>query len=218
MRQKKIHTIVEKKEFYYAVTVTGYDEQNDFWDVYAQGELCSRKAEREQIRDVEAIRDRLTKITGKQINNPDSIEDSIGFGPRWTSIQSEIYCNDGELLIKNMMDEQYKNDFMEYLCHPSLVDVSINTMSHSMGNGYYLPLAQDSFVLYDRIPDKLYCHIKKCNAAKDRELVSFDIELLDVEGRLIGSISKHTLKRLHEEDRNKVPEKHQGKREIGFTR
>ena len=25
---KKIHTIVEKKEFYYAVTVTGYDEQN----------------------------------------------------------------------------------------------------------------------------------------------------------------------------------------------
>lgn len=208
---KKIHTIVEKKEFYYAVTVTGYDEQNDSWDVYAQGELCSRKAEREQIRDVEAIRDRLTKITGKQINNPDSIEDSIGFGPRWTSIQSEIYCNDGELLIKNMMDEQYRNDFMEYLCHPSLVDVSINTMSHSMGNGYYLPLAQDSFVLYDRIPDKLYCHIKKCNAAKDRELVSFDIELLDVEGRLIGSISKHTLKRLHEEDRNKVPEKHQGK-------
>ncbi len=204
---KKVHSIVEKKESFYAVTITGYDEENDSWDVYAKCELCSREQEIENTEDVEAIRSRLTKITGKQMNNPVSIENTIEFGKHWTSIQSEIYCNDEELLIKSVMPDNYKEDFVEYLCHPALLDVSINTMSHSMGNGYYLPLAQDTFELYDRVPDKIYCYIKKCDATEDKELVSFDIKLLSMTGKLIGSIRRHTIKRLHEEDlHSNVPE------------
>lgn len=161
--------------------------------IYRLGEKTSAKLNISELKKACSKEERTIKLS--EVDSP------IKFGTRWDNVEKIYVGNDG-LFIKLSMDESKRDEVLGYSIYPSLMDNAANMIMTGLGNNaMYLPLSYHSMKVYDRMPCEFYSYIKKINNSNNSiETFSFDISLIDMEGKVFAEIANYTIKMVRNTD------------------
>jgi thioesterase domain-containing protein/NADP-dependent 3-hydroxy acid dehydrogenase YdfG/acyl carrier protein len=123
------------------------------------------------------------------------------FGRRWHNLQA-LHIGEREAVAELRLGQEFSADFEIWPMHPALLDLATGSSLYLI-KGYedadvlYLPLSYKRIRFYRPLGCEVYGHIRchQDNTAQ-REIVTFDITLLDAEGRVIAEIEEFSLRRL----------------------
>lgn len=142
--------------------------------------------------DIEKIQSRLEKIS----DIDDCYKYYAGTGVmHGTGMQSmrEIWANRTEVLAKVEIPESLKHEKDDYVLHPALMDGAlqaiIGLMPKNDAGVTYLPYGISKLSLEDNPGQSCFVYIQ-CSTERDR---AYDIQILDVSGKVQVSISQYTI-------------------------
>ena len=140
--------------------------------------------------DREILVDSALKVDGKR--------EFVTWGPRWQSIR-RVHAGDNRALVELALPDEFAADLDEMVLHPALVDVATAVGSAMIGGqSNYLPLSYGRVEVHDRLPGHLFSLIELKSEGAGRETLSFDVLLLDEEGRVRVAVHGFTMKRVGE--------------------
>ncbi|WP_412538008.1 beta-ketoacyl synthase N-terminal-like domain-containing protein [Longispora sp. K20-0274] len=138
--------------------------------------------------DVPGIRARTRRIT-----RPEGDRVSLlSFGPRWDSL-GEVSANAEEELALIEAPEAALADLDRWVLHPALLDVA--TAFGSRGEGSYLPLGYGTVTVHAPLPARFLSHLRYADEGTG-EVISTDVTLADLDGRVLVSITDFVLRRV----------------------
>lgn len=118
----------------------------------------------------------------------------IKFGLRWQNYH-RISFGEQEALAELSLPKECSHDLETYYLHPPMLDMAVAAVS--MATGFKaLPFSYGSFRVVAPLPKKIYSHFKRISPYDEiEETVSFDLELLDSQGRVLAEVDNFKLKR-----------------------
>lgn len=203
---KEVQTILVKGKECIEFTIASKRNSDSFedteWVKHAEGKVYACKKSGADQYDVKDIMDRLDKNRSRmkaygeaQSKVPES--KAIELGPRWMNL-IDSHIGEDELLLELGLPENLNGDMEKYFLHPSLLDNSVNAVSQKLGGGLYLPLYYKSLKIYKRMPENFYSYISlKDKNPEGKETISFDVLLLDKEGRVFAKIEDYKIKKVN---------------------
>ncbi len=164
------------------------------WEGHVQGKIYKNGDNRPPRVDVTQILRELD--SDARMIDPNAITKGfIHFGDRWTNCL-KLTSSDKEALAELTLDKKYQDDLSTYYLQPALLDMAVNALSLTVKERY-LPLAYKNIMIYGSTPSRFYSHIKMKDIVTDtRELIQFDILLLDTEGNVFAEIYDYTIKKV----------------------
>lgn len=129
-------------------------------------------------------------------------ESNAGFGPRWLSIK-QLYRQqgaEGDIIYSEMrLDDKYLHDLQGYRFHPALLDDAINmaVFQYYTGAELYLPFTYQNMKVYGDIPSCFYSKIRMNSLGHNSEIISFHIELVDIDGNVIAEVEECAIKKVN---------------------
>lgn len=197
---KEVHTIIRQEGEYYVVSVASrMDSDNgELWVKYVEGKVIGVHSKPEPIYDIETLKRKFH--SEKVINYAEIPVSAVEIGPRWKSLKTVSFGDDG-ILAKIELPREYIEDMNAYVMHPSLMDVAMNVLIRNIGEGLYLPWSYKSLKSYTPLPDKFYSYIRKKGLQEQgMEVVAFDVTLIGFDGKIITEVEDYLVKKVHEED------------------
>ncbi|WP_030166309.1 SDR family NAD(P)-dependent oxidoreductase [Spirillospora albida] len=117
------------------------------------------------------------------------------FGPRWDSVRA-FWRNDAQALALLRLPEGVDAETADYGLHPAKLDNAVNLTSQTSGRTF-LPYLYKSFVLHRPMPETCYSLIRTVrDDGRDGETITYDVDLLDEDGRIFAQITGYTVKRV----------------------
>lgn len=175
----------------YELTVTSRPLEGDEpWERHASATaLAYQSEEPPPWQDVAAIAKRCDHLMWKpELTDPDSV---VVFGPHWQVVQSVALGKD-EQLARLELPVGLDADVAEYGLHPSLLDgataLSLYIPDVVQDGRSYLPIAYDRIVLREALPARFHSHVRNRGNAVSSGIMSFDVSLIDDDGRELVSI------------------------------
>jgi len=166
------------------------------WTLHTQGKVGRAEPTEAGRCDLEAILERCPEkleIVSKT-DAPDAT--FVHWGPRWQSLR-EIYMGEKEALCRFALPEEFADDCRGLELHPALVDVATAMISSMAEGDNYLPLSYRRVVVHAPLPAEFWSHTEvKDEDAVGAETVHADLTFLDLEGRVLVSIERFTMKRV----------------------
>lgn len=190
---KDVQTIVNKEGECFHITIAS--KKNEKWIKHAEGNLHRLTSMKRDKYDILLLKGRCKQQPAEKFsyNGLSRIE----VGSRWDNIK-ECFYGDNELLVQLHLSEEFLSDFEDYHFYPSLIDNAMNAAIQMIGEGLYLPLSYQSIKIYAAIPNDAYSYVR-CNEKKeDGSLATYDIDILDRQGRVCVTVSDYTIKRVEE--------------------
>lgn len=174
-------------------TVSSKPEGQREWLIHSSGRVTNKRDL--VIPDNIQIEQFRKNCSSVSINEVKHRSYNIETGPRWDLLHSINYSEEN-ICAELVMDSKYSREFEEYYLHPALMDVAVNIPINMM-KAYYLPFAYGTLRIYRRMPDRIYSCIRmKENQNKNQELLSYDLKLVDEDGRVILEALNYSLKRV----------------------
>ncbi|MFC9937663.1 SDR family NAD(P)-dependent oxidoreductase [Nocardiopsis alba] len=163
------------------------------WIPHVEGRVGGAPAEeRPGTVDVPAVRNAAARTV-----DPVAFEADTGvfrFGPRWDSVRAEWRGEDRTLALLRPR-EGVDAETEVYGLHPAMLDNAVNVSSQSEGRTY-LPYMYKDFVLHRSAPESYYSLVRTVRGAPGDETITFDIDLLDLDGAVFGRIGGYTVKKV----------------------
>ncbi len=126
--------------------------------------------------------------------------DFIEFGPRWT--HRHRYWSKGGIAVAELeLAADLESDLKEYILHPGLLDMGVNTMTLALANEAsqrYLPFSFGSMKVFRPLPGRFYCRIETGEDRDDGETIHFNVDIYDAEGRAIAAIRDYSVKKVRD--------------------
>jgi len=125
------------------------------------------------------------------------------FGPRWRNLKA-IHMGNGEALTDLELPAHSALDVANYLMHPALFDMATGAALYLVSNydqsaSIYLPVSYRKIKFYKRFPAKMHSHIRThTQNDSSREVVNFQITLLDPEGQVLAEIEDFSMRRVND--------------------
>ena len=116
------------------------------------------------------------------------------FGPRWHTVQW-IRVGVKEAIALLELSDEYAGDLQHYLLHPALLDMATGFAGRFAGGAGFIPFWYGSVTVRRPLARKIYSHVTFADAA-GREMVSFDIVIMDEQGEELVSIEQFTMKKV----------------------
>ncbi len=197
---KEIHIILKEAKDYYQVTIASESNGEYRWNIHVEGKIRFIDTKEAPKYDIKSI----IENEGMEELVDDGRKIIIDIGPRWKEINKRLYCGKkGQYLAFFEMPESNIKDLEQYYLHPALMDRSINAVNTVVGEGSYLPLSYKKMIVYGPTPKKMYSYIKEKNTKKESiETPSFDLFLMDADGRVFVEINDYVIKRVREDEFN----------------
>lgn len=175
---------------------TGEEPDNENWTIHCTGELeaCGRSFIRRY--DMRSLLDGF----GEEIEIVRDKKSIMGFGPRWKGIR-KARLGDGEAIVYLELLDEIKADTGYFTLHPALLDIATSIAASSIpGAGFYLPFGYREVGIYTGIPSKCYSRISPLVTEKDRdrEILRYDVEILDENGVVAVEIRDFMMKKVHD--------------------
>lgn len=200
---KEVQIIIKKEKEHLEFTIASSfkdedSEQETIWTIHTEGKIYKITDANEQKFDVEKIKQSTSRLEMKiDLGELAAINGVFGFGPRWFNLK-QVFKGENDVFAEIKIPDDLKNDLKEYVLHPAMLDNAVNIASQSFGDGVYLPLSYKSFKLYGRMPENFYSVMKKIDTgSKNLETISFDLQLLSMDGTLFAEINHYTIKKVH---------------------
>ncbi len=129
----------------------------------------------------------------------DDTKSIMCFGPRWHNVE-HVYISPKALYVHAKLGEEFTEDLKTFKYHTSILDSTINAGIQATLDGVYLPFMFKEIKLYHPLPAEVY----SCAVLKDgeknktnKETYTYDILLLDAEGKVLVEINDYTVKKVH---------------------
>ncbi len=123
----------------------------------------------------------------------------LELGQRWNSLR-ELQLGDDEWLARLELPERFADDLQEYAFHPALTDVALAAAVAQISKGddlaFYLPFAYERIQLKSRYPAAMWSHIRRLRSEGVSGTVSFEVRILDADGRELATVDRFTLKKV----------------------
>lgn len=202
--ERQVHIKLNKSDdgFRFSIVSRLLSENNEdnLWTLHVEGTIKENYNNIEITRDIDTIMNRcnreIIKPDYRKINETSYIE----FGPRWRNIK-EIFVGDNESLSRIELSKEYIEELKEYILYPALMDNSLASEKF-IENSAYLPFGYKKVITYKSIPKTFYSHVRKIeNSDNDAEVLAYNIDLIDENGKIILEIKEYVQKKV---DENKV--------------
>jgi polyketide synthase PksN len=199
---KSIQTVLtrHKEHMHFRVAGSALSAGGDGleWTVYCEGNLAVVPEKSAYQVDMQVLSNQCPRELDLLAAALNSTEAKLfQFGPRWTQVTRSVRAGETEVLTKLQLPDEYHADLEEYRLHPSLLDMAINAITQSTGNGVYLPLSYDSFTIYGDVGGALWSYVRRTDSSANLEVVSYDVLLMDADGKVLGEVSRLTTKKVH---------------------
>jgi acyl transferase domain-containing protein/thioesterase domain-containing protein len=146
--------------------------------------------------DVQAILDRCRER--EQICNGFLEQPFVEFGPRWANIE-RIRYGKGEAVVSLALPAEFEGDLAELHLHPALLDMATGAAQalvpgFDQARDFFVPFSYGRVRLYRPLPARSFSHIRFKRGTRD--VISFEIALLDENGERIADLDDFTMKRV----------------------
>ena len=125
----------------------------------------------------------------------------LEFGPRWRNL-SRVDYGTGEALAAIEMPDAFTGDLAEYQLHPALLDMA-TACAQSLVPGvdpavdFFVPMSYTRLRILGPLPKKRFSHVRLAETDLDpREIVVFDVTLMDEEGVELVDIGEFMMTRI----------------------
>jgi polyketide synthase PksN len=200
---KDVQTIVIKQRDHLQFAVVSKQSSDDFtndgiWLTHAEGKIYSAGQKSFKDYSISDLKNKCNKGENSKIKLS-TTHSTITFGTRWDNVE-KVFIGEEAVLIELKIDDAIKNETLNFSIHPALMDNAANMIMNDVGNGgLYLPLSYHSMKIYSQMPDKFYSYIRKPEKSSDStETLSFDISLMDTNGKVFAEINNYTIKKVHD--------------------
>lgn len=197
---KEIQLVVRKIEDnlyeYYGASRSDY---SDKWTKNFEGKACIEDIEKpKNLINIKEIINNF-KQNGKVLDkvNDDKL---FGYGPRWDSTK-KIYLGKNRYLVDVEVNNNYKNEFKDYIFYPAAFDRALNTdifRDMCKNNNSYLPFQFDKIIIFDKIPTSFYSYVTRKKVSED--ILEVDIVFCNKKGVVFAEIKGNRIKKLNENE------------------
>ena len=219
--EKAVHTILEKRDDGFEFSIMSQSRPSDKWGEHASGKIASIEAEppRADQDSRELAKHKLSAIearcnaqemilTGEE---PKSEGEPITFGPRWNNLK-RIRFGKNEGLAHLELPEAFAGDLDLYKLHPALLDTATAFLVAEVARDgdVYLPFSYKRLRLKGNLSRQVFSHVSHVryieNNRPQREILQFNITIMDDAGIELIEIEEYTLKRvdLHQSEQQSV--------------
>ena len=172
------------------------------WTEHATGLIRRVSHPAPPVRDLDGILRRCRKrAIHFDADHRTHQETFFSFGPRWRNLKA-IHLGQGEALAELELPKGNPSDVLNYLMHPALFDLATGSSLYLVQNynqtaSIYLPMSYRKLTIYRRFPEKFYSHIlSRPDNDTGREVVAFQIALLDPDGNVLAEIEEFSMRRV----------------------
>jgi acyl transferase domain-containing protein len=172
------------------------------WREHARGLVVPAAPEAPPRHDLAEIRRRCPRPAEPAAEAGPAAEPPIAWGPHWQSLRS-LHLGDGEAVAEVELDPELAGDLERWVLHPALLDAAGAFASRAAGDGLYLPLSYGRVRVRRPLPARFTSWVRRRPpegpGGGSSEVTSFDLTLLDEEGRELVAIEDYALKRFRPE-------------------
>ncbi len=190
------------------------NEEKDIWHEHMRAEVQTDLANNAQQVDVDALAESLKNNVDKrpfftQVFNGETLV--LELGERWQNLQY-VCVGENEWLAQLNLGEHFEDDLQDYSFHPAMTDVAMAAALPLISDAPYLPFSYKEVRLMAPFSRTMWSHIRlNGNFKAGKDMVSFDITLMDLQGHELMSVEKYSLKKVTQMP---SPTKAQSKTEI----
>ncbi len=195
--KREVHTIIKLGPNDPEFVIASRSEEQSPWVIHAEGRIHLEDAISLPKHSVAALKSACTggSLPVYSYQRGKGIETGL----RWDCIKESFFGVDEYLALIGMREE-FVEEVSQYNLHPALLDEAVNLALRSVGEELYLPFSYGTVTLCGRLPRTFYTYTrKKTTSGSQREIVVFDILLLDLQGNVLVKIDDYSIKRVHGE-------------------
>jgi acyl transferase domain-containing protein/acyl carrier protein len=205
-QEKEVRAVLQKEGDVFNVTIEAKSQSGQYqgreWQPHAYGEIAVADSIQPSQLDLKALENRCHGewINVDETRHRSSFETTeITFGPRWRSLK-QLKWSDQEGLAMLELPDAYASDVEAFGLHPALLDVALGWPALVIGGGVQLPLFYERVRVFGRIPTRLYSYARQRRSdGVSSELLTFDVTLMDEEGRVIVDVEGYNIRRVTDE-------------------
>ncbi|WP_054948752.1 type I polyketide synthase [Numidum massiliense] len=139
------------------------------------------------------------KSRADDVMDPYIFESDTGvfkFGPHWDTVRA-VWQTDKEALAFLKLDESIQHELDAFPLHPSMLDNAVNLTSQNTGDTF-LPFMYKKLRYFAPLTRNVYTYLRMhTDKGSSGETMTYDIDLLDADGRVLVQITDYTVKRVH---------------------
>lgn len=134
----------------------------------------------------------------------DAIKKASKLGPRWRCANN-VFKIDSEIediwYTEVQLPDQFAHDISDgFRFHPATLDTSINFVAFQvyLGSNVYLPFSYKNLKIFSDLPKHFYSKVKKIDKGNDSEIMTFYVQIIDINGRLLAEIEEYSIKKVNQ--------------------
>jgi acyl transferase domain-containing protein/acyl carrier protein len=202
-KEKRVRLFVQetggKFKFAFKSQLVEKDANKGFWHEHFKGELLIEPGNGLRRFDL----DELSARTNLGVDTePFYIIDKtldmqfLDYGQRWDSLK-EVKIGEKEWLAKIELDENLSEDLQTFSFHPALADLAFAAAVKLVVDTAFLPSAYKKIELKAPFTSTLWSHLRLNGEFQPgAETVSFDITIMNPDGKELATVERYSLKRI----------------------
>lgn len=121
----------------------------------------------------------------------------IDLGDRW-DIDNKIYVGKNEWLAKLTLKPEFASDPDNFDFHPAMMDKATSFAIRYTSKSTHLPFSYSSVKPIAKLPACVYAYVTSDAAEEETDTLSFDVTLVDENGKRLIEIQSYTLKQVND--------------------
>ncbi|MEK8021142.1 MAG: KR domain-containing protein, partial [Candidatus Parabeggiatoa sp.] len=188
--EKEVQTILQKDKKGHLEFFISSQSKSGVWQEHARGQITHNRAFKSQtLYDIQVLAQKC------QEPGQPKIQKALELGPRWNTLKQQIQFGPNQGLALIELPKSFTTDFSAYQLHPALLDAATG-FSQAKFEGVYLPFSYQRLRLENKLPAKIYSYIRFEEQNSASKTLTFDIEIMDEQGRRLLEIENYTIRRV----------------------
>jgi acyl transferase domain-containing protein len=203
---QQLRLLMRKEGEGYRFSAQTRPDNSHGWVECASGEASASDPLSRSFRlDLDSTRDKCNdRILG--LDRPprsEGQERNIKFGARWRNLK-KVWLGRGELLSDVELSPEFASEADTYRLHPALLDMATGSAmfliaGNETAKHLYVPVSYGSVKIFGPLPAACYSYVRaKSGASIDSPLATFDISILDREGKVVVEIGEFAVRQIRD--------------------
>jgi thioesterase domain-containing protein/NAD(P)-dependent dehydrogenase (short-subunit alcohol dehydrogenase family)/acyl carrier protein len=176
------------------------------WVECASGEAFASDPQSRSVRlNLDSTRDKCNdRILGlDHLPRNEGQERNIKFGARWRNLE-KVWLGRGELLSSVELSPEFASEAETYRLHPALLDMATGSAmflikGNETAKHLYVPVSYGSVKIFGPLPAACFSYVRaKSGASIDSPLATFDISIVDREGKVVVEIGDFAVRQIRD--------------------
>ncbi|MEZ4593251.1 MAG: SDR family NAD(P)-dependent oxidoreductase [Chloroflexota bacterium] len=173
------------------------------WQEHVRGKVGNGRSPKPPAQNLQAIAARcnLREVSFAPGQQETRQETFLNFGPRWKNLR-QVCLGEHELLAMLELPAPFLSDLDSFALHPALLDLATSAglplvAGYEASDDFYVPLSYKKVQVFGPLPGRIFSHVRLDQQGRNlQEFPTFDVTILDENGRSLVEIREFMLKRV----------------------